>query len=210
MRVPKDLLEQVNASVRRHLLETLPYDKADGAVVAHLNGMDATDLLITWFNWTWRTITIHPRRVYLSREFIANPLRRRYGQALLQLLTDIDRGADLRKYQSRKVVHVTTPPATQPAGKRRKRRHDIDPMLNAWGIYHLHMGDTVDADGFVSRSEHLLFVVFRRGHAFVLDIMPHSGAWARESTIRIILGNWPKAQLVHKLGGGHRPIAANR
>lgn len=201
MQIPANLLEQVTESVRRFVLAALPYDRADEAVAAHLNGMDATDLLITWFNWSWRMVTAHPRQVHLSREFLANPLRQKYGPTLLELLTDIEKGTDLRKYLSRRIVHVTTPPSPEPAGKRRKPRFDIDPMLNAWGIYHLHMSDELADDGFVSRSDELLFVVFRRGHAFILDIMPHSGAWARESTIRIILDNWPQAQLVHKMEG---------
>lgn len=199
LKIPANLEAQTNESVRGFLLRAMTTDQSDAAIIEHLKAMDATDLLITWFNWSWRMIAVHPRQVHLSREFVANPLRQRYS-ALPKLLTDIHNGVDLKKYLSRGVLHVTTPRSSAAAGTDRKRSRHIDPMLNAWGIYHLHIGNKVDRDGFVGRTKDLLFVVFRRGYAFVLDIMPH-GAWARESLIRIILGNWPQAQLVDKLEG---------
>ncbi|WP_141659651.1 MULTISPECIES: hypothetical protein [Chelatococcus] len=197
MNIPDNLLDQITESARAFLLHALPYDRADNSIVCYLHGLDATELLIRWFNWSWRTISARPRDVYLSGEFIGNSLRERYKQPLEYLLSAIKSGADLRKYQSRRIDQAVVVPGSVPL----KRRQDIDLMLNFFGIYHLHMSDQVEDDGFVVRSDDVLFVLFKRDHAFVIDIMPHRGSWASAHSIKVIVNNWPMANLVYKVEG---------
>ena len=76
--------------------------------------------------------------------------------------------------------------------RRTKNAGDSDTLLNHWGVYHLHMGRTLCADGFISRTNHLLFCRFTADSAFLLDVHPHEDAWSRSVMMEIVHENWPE------------------
>jgi hypothetical protein len=67
-------------------------------------------------------------------------------------------------------------------------------LLNDWGIHHLHLSEVDRGDGFVVRTGDLLFAVFRRNDAYLLDILGHGG-WTDESLVEIAVSNWPHSGL---------------
>lgn len=95
---------------------------------------------------------------------------------------------------SRRVVHGYV----NANGKKPHQRADLDLMLSAWGIHHLHFSQVVEPDGFVKRDGPIIFAVFRPDDAFLIDIMTHKD-WAREHVIEVIVRNWPNAGLVHEM-----------
>lgn len=67
-----------------------------------------------------------------------------------------------------------------------------DPMLNDWGIYHLHLGDVTKSDGFIERTGPLLYVRFDANKAYFINVYSHDD-WANQDVIKVIHNNWPKS-----------------
>lgn len=188
------LNDRLVASLRQLVLENLAYDRDDPDVVRALSVMTPSELLIRYLNWARRFIRPTPREVLRSNEFLANPIRQQRNADIDALNNDIRKGNDLTKYLSRRVRHgYVNSSHVEP-----HRRQDLDLMLNAWGIHHLHFSQELESDGFVKRGGSIIFAVFKPEKAYLIDIMNH-GDWAREHVIRIIVTNWPNDGLVHLL-----------
>jgi hypothetical protein len=190
------LRDHLMASVRQLVLDHLPYDRSDPDVVAALTSMSPSGLVARWLNWTWRIPPSVPREVLKSRELSSNPLLSHHLTDIEALTGAIARGADLEKYLSKAVRHGYV----NPTGMALHRRQDLDLMLNAWGVHHLHLSQEMRDDGFVRRGGIIIFAVFRKDRAYLVDLMSH-GDWAREHVIRVLVGNWPDDGLVDEVRG---------
>lgn len=134
---------------------------------------DPEDISMQYFNLLRRLIPPVPRKVLVAKEFTCPPEL----QSGLNLVREkIQQGIDLRPHLSKKIVDLD---------------YDDD-LLNDWGIHHLHLGTTLDADGFVKRTGPLLFVRFDELNAFFINVMGH-GSWTNQDMIRIIHRNWPES-----------------
>lgn len=116
-----------------------------------------------------------PRRVHVSRELLANPDRAQYGDGLKSDVREIAFGTDLRPRMSTGVDHAYEPwmhPATE--RKRRDVRHP-DRLLAEWGVHHLHLCTSPHPklSGCKARSRHVLFAVFHRDDAYLIDVYDH-------------------------------------
>lgn len=67
-----------------------------------------------------------------------------------------------------------------------------DPLLNDWGIHHLHLSAAIEADGFVSRTGPVLFARFDDATAYFIGVLPH-GSWALQAMVKALHDNWPKS-----------------
>lgn len=107
----------------------------------------------------------------------------------------LSKGQDVTPHLSRAVRHAyQSAPSRTPL----QRRQDLDLLLNDWGVHHLHLSTQVEADGFVKRTECLLFATFGPQDAYLIDIMKH-GDWTREHVLEVMIREWPSAGLVHEL-----------
>lgn len=184
-------------SVRQWVLSNLPYDKSDTALATYLNGLDAHGLLVRYHNWMSRLIYPTPRRVHQSATFIAAAAKSPHKAAIEHIVDDIENGRDLRKYLSKGIE--TSVQLPQP-GKSLARRRDLDLLLTTWEIHHLHLS-TIDAgNGFVTRTGDLLFGVFRRNDAYLVDIVGHGG-WYQDDLLRILMNELPGSNVVQELRG---------
>lgn len=193
-----DLQSLLMASVRQFVLDNLPYDRQDGDVMRELSAMSPDELLGRWFNWVRRVVPPMPRRVLESNELQANPVLQQRRADIQALIADIQSGRDLTKYLSRAVKHGYV----NGNGLKPHRRQDLDLMLSAWGVHHLHISQDVESDGFVKRDGPIIFAVFRHDKAFLIDVMTHQD-WAREHVIRVMVDNWPNEGLVYQVHGVH-------
>jgi hypothetical protein len=75
-----------------------------------------------------------------------------------------------------------------------------DPLLNDWGIHHVHLGATLDSDGFASRTGHILFARFDNSNAYFIDVLPH-GSWSLQRLIKDLHDNWPDSIKRFSLNG---------
>ena len=64
-----------------------------------------------------------------------------------------------------------------------------DALLNDWGIHHVHLGTTIDSDGFVTRTEPVLFARFDSANAYLIDVLPH-GSWSLQRLVKDLYDNW--------------------
>lgn len=184
-------------SARKWVLAALPYDHGDQALASHLNSLDATGLLVAYHNWTSRLVEARPRKVHISSSLTANIPQSHHALVFNTIKSDIEAGRPLTKYLSRGVKIAAGIPLLD---KKFNRRRDLDLMLTSWQMHHLHLSDNEESDGFVSRTQDLLFVIFRRGDAYIVDIMPH-GSWSREHLLRVAQEELPGAMAVHVLEG---------
>jgi hypothetical protein len=128
---------------------------------------------IRYFNMVSRLIPLRPRNVLLPEGFICPPGL----EAGLQIVLDqITIGSDLRSHTSRRIMDVDF----------------SDPLLNDWGIFHLHLGTVVESDGFIARTGPVLFVRFDNSNAYLITIQDH-GAWSDQAMLSVLHNNWPES-----------------
>lgn len=185
-------LNDLYEDIHRHILTTLPYRPEDRA---ELEAMHVSDLLILYFNWRSRRVPPRPRTVHISRALPANPLASDpiYKPGIDQIIAMIQAGDDLTPHLSRGIQY-----GYQGSGPPRETH--LDPMLNDWGIHHLHLSIEMEPDGFVKRDGPVLFAAFRPNDAYLIDIM-HHGDWVRERVMHLIIEEWPEVGLVTQLPG---------
>jgi hypothetical protein len=186
-------------SLCNYILTNLPYDRGNPEVDAALRAMQPGQLLVTYVNWQNRLISASPRQVRRSTVFDKNPVALERSTTIKKIVNDIERGRDLTKYLSRGVREgFALPP--NPNIKQLNRRQELDLLLNDWGIHHLHISTTVEADGFVERDGPLIFAVFKQQTAYLIDVMNHR-EWTNEHLIQVIVRTWPNAGLAFELKG---------
>jgi hypothetical protein len=179
----------LSESLRNYVLANLPHDRTNADVVTALREMATAQLLVTYINWQNRFISASPRKVLQSSTFAANPLVQARSKTIRKIAKDIERGNDLTKYLSRGVrVGFSLP--RDPGNKELHRRRDLDLLLNDWGIHHLHISTTVEADGFVERDGPLIFAAFKEQTAYLIDVMSHRD-WTNDHLIQVIVRSWP-------------------
>ncbi len=183
-------LNDLYEDIRRHVLATLPHRTEDHA---ELEAIHVSDLLILYFNWRSRRVSSRPRTVHISSALPLNPLASdpKYKPGLDQIIAMIQAGDDLTPHLSRGIQY-----GYQGSGPPRETH--LDPMLNDWGIHHLHLLIEMEPDGFVKRDGPVLFAAFRPNDAYLIDIM-HHGDWVRERVMHLIIEEWPETGLMTQM-----------
>ena len=71
-----------------------------------------------------------------------------------------------------------------------------DGLLWHYGMHHFHLGSEIDAEGFVQRSDHLLFAIIAPQDSYFVDVRPHPPArsteWVRQELLHVVRSNWPQ------------------
>lgn len=140
-------------------------------------GSDLEKLSLQYFNVLHRLIQPQPRRVKRSQELEARGLEQAVSQVVDSIATRSTRGEDLRPFLSRRILEPNL----------------YDPLLNDWGIHHLHLGsDVPEPDGFVKRRGELLYVMVRPDALYFIDILGHGADFANRVLLEIVHRNWPE------------------
>jgi hypothetical protein len=125
-----------------------------------------------------------PRMVRESRELsVPSEFRPDYEE----LVALIKSGGDLKPYLSRDIL-------------KKKRPDKNDPLLNSWGIQHLHFR--------TEGTDQLLFCVITESDVFAIQTLPHDAEhlWVNTQLIQILHENWP-ALILRAKHDGLRPEA---
>jgi hypothetical protein len=126
-----------------------------------------------------RIPAMKPRMVHESRE-LSVPCKYRLDYE--KLVAVIKAGGDLKPYLSRDIL-------------KKKHPDKNDPLLNSWGIQHLHFR--------TEGTDQLLFCVIAESDVFVIQILPHEAKhlWVNTQLIQILHENWPELILRAKHDG---------
>lgn len=73
-----------------------------------------------------------------------------------------------------------------------------DMMLYEWGIYHFHLGPTIEEDGYIQRTGNVLYAYIDGNKIYYIGVYPH-GKWSDKDLIEKIHTNFPEAIAVYKL-----------
>lgn len=134
--------------------------------------LPSDEIEVVYFNWISRVIQPAKRKVHYSKEFkCLNTI----NKGMEKVVKKIQLGQDLIPNQSRLLTDI----------------HFNDNLLFDWGIQHLHLGSKVEENGFVERSNYLLYLFIREQDAYLLQIMDHS-SFNKQELVRIIHRNWPE------------------
>lgn len=166
------------------------------------NETDFHTVCLAYFDIYKRLVPSTPRKVVKSEEFYC-PVRCREGLKKLEKL--INNGQGITPYLSKGVKHIR-------AIRTKKNKTEVinlDSLLNALNIHHLHLGEKYESDGFISRTGPILLCLFTDRVAYFILTLRHgerkAGAskrkpgqkeyyipWSKQFIIEIINKNWPE------------------
>lgn len=137
--------------------------------------MDSEKIRMKYFNFKRRLIHSIPRQVLMSKEFNCPP--------------DLQKGFDIVKSKLEKGENLTAHLS--------KNLTDLDyndSLLNDLKIYHLHLGENLEANGsgFIQRTGPVLFARIDNEKALLINILPH-GSWTKQQMVKVIHDNWPES-----------------
>ncbi len=188
-----DIVTELEALIRSDVIARMGGDAS-----GELTALTLDSLIISYLNWRARFIPRRPRQVHLSHELLASAKYQEHCTAIDAIAAKTAAGDDLAPHLSR-----GTRTAYQPTSSRRRRRADLDGLIAEWNIHHLHVTTTVEPDGYVTRTDDLLFAHFAEVDAYFIGVFPH-GAWARSEIAEIVMRNWRDARIFVPLQGGLR------
>lgn len=184
-----DIVERLERKVRRHVLSAMPKE------ATFLEDLDLGGLLTEYRVWCGQFIRPQPREVFESRELTTSDVREKHREVLDGLIAKLKAGEDINAYLSGSVQRIPRP--------RKGRVVPRDQLLSEWGVHHLHLSDEIAGDGFVKRTDDVLFGVFKDDAAFLIGIYGHPGTvnWAAQDIFATMVRNWPDRGLVIQLKG---------
>ena len=174
-------------------LKTIIRDYFASEGITDSDAGDASDFAMRYCEMQNRLIQTRPRKVYLSNEIhdsLGNLARENdvvnkskaleAWNTVFYLRSLMEQGGDV-------VPHLST---------RVKNSSNQDWMLWDYAIHHFHLTRSIEASGFVKRSDYLLFAIVVEDAAFFLDVRPHRDQegllWVRQDLLDIIIANWPE------------------
>ena len=154
-------------------------------------GTDLAGLASRFFEMVIRSIEALPRRVHFSSEI---------QDSLGRLSRSMDEGASeawttvfyLRElFECGKTV---LPHLSKGVGDTDPKRPDG--LLWDYGMHHLHLRRNLNTDGFVERSDWLLFAIVADQDVYFVDVRRHADPerlqWVRQDLLSIVHRNWPE------------------
>ena len=162
-----DILGDIASILRSRLVRFAGYSREEIDTI-----VENDDVIVTYYGVIRRFVVPRPRRVRKANGFSC-PVE--HGSALDSIEKTIEAGDSTVPYLSRKLKHVGF----------------SDLLLNDWGIHHLHLGTTIESDGFVGRTKELLYVLFDVSNAYFVGIIGHDGFTA-QILLQTLHDNWPE------------------
>ena len=143
-----------------------------GHEVAHVQDDDHAAIML-YCKIRRYTIEPRPRQILKATGFEHPP---QYNLGIQQLEQAILNGTPLTPYRSKSIGKAASD----------------DDLFDYWQIHHFHLGSNLKKDGFVTRTNELLFCRIEDTHAYFIQIASHDPSpWAKKELVEIIHENWP-------------------
>lgn len=142
---------------------------------------DPHEVFCRFFNYRKRAVSSTSRKVEESATFAVPPPEAAGYAALKQ---KFETGADVRPHLSTRLTDLDY----------------NDALLNDWGIHHFHLGTSLQANGFVTRTGPLLFARVLDDRVLCIQVLSH-GSYADEDLLQLWYQNWPDTLARYRLKG---------
>ncbi|WP_157199510.1 hypothetical protein [Methylomonas koyamae] len=149
--------------LRREIISVLPTFPNNGETKELLDGMFLGTLLIHYLNWVIRYVAIKPRKVLIEPAVTNHPSWRNLKNQVYVLLEKVRNGENLNPHLSRLPRTRGYSPSTSEIGHDVDRWVDKDFLLNTMGFHHFHLGMKSEKNGYVERTNDLVFANVSRG-----------------------------------------------
>ncbi len=165
MKVTSKILDDIVSIYRKELSE-FGYDTS---MIT-----DNKELLIIYYTISNRLISRCKRCVHFAKEF---KCPKELQKGLNLLIDKFEKGENVNPHLSKL--------------SNRTERLNSDKLLYDWNIYHFHLGEIVEEDGFINRTKELLFCMLFPTDVYFIGIMNH-GDWSNIDLPQIVHDNWPE------------------
>ena len=184
-------------------LSRLIEGQLDKNSISYDRSMPLHRLVARYFELNVRQVQPVPRRVHfsdrthaslgeLSRRGKVDPSAQNAWGAVFRLRQLLVEGANVNGFLSTRIRRAT----------------GWDGLLWHYGMHHFHLSSDVGVDGFVKRSDHLLFAIVAPLDAYFVDVRPHPSKdgveWVSQELLHIVHSNWPQlieANVLHSVCG---------
>lgn len=169
-------ISRLHEDLARSLRERLR--RSDVALAVDLAPVDVA---IRFFDYVRRAVRARPRQVYRSDELNQRTFADSERAGLECIISAIARAEPLGPFYSRQWLDL----------------EGNDPLFNDWGFRHMHLGGPdIEQDGFVRRTEQVLFVQLQRDAAYLIDVLEHGSrhptTFAEPHLLDIVHRRWPE------------------
>lgn len=132
------------------------------------------ELFLHYLNLKNKILQTKPRKIYISKELDKKKVPLPFLKYFNELKEKIRKGDDISYALS----------------KASKNSESLDYLLVDWGIHHLHL---IDFNQPENRSDYLLFGIFPKNDAILIDIARHDkeNVFSNIKYLEIIYRNWP-------------------
>lgn len=150
--------------------------------------IDLLNVIHSYTNWRKRFVGYGRREVLFTKELKNNPLYRqnkKLQKVVNKIAYKLKNAEDLTPFLSKGVVDYPLNDI---------RRRDIDLMLNAFNIHHLHLGNDREENmkygvQFTKRKDELLFARITKSKVYFINIYKHDFPY-KEDIFKVIQNNW--------------------
>lgn len=156
--------------LRTELINNLPKSPNNRETKQLLEKKSFSNLLIDYLNWISRFVTPRKRTISISEEVKTNPKWRKFQKEINYLLEKIKNGSNLSPHLSTRINKGFV----NPEKEEYSRWDDKDLILNVMGYHHLHLGTKIEKNGFVNRTNDVLFVHITYDIFKIITIFDHS------------------------------------
>lgn len=146
--------------------------------------IETQDLLDLYLNYYFRRIPVKKYNVKVSKE-IENLVDNDCKSTITNIKNDLEKGKDINARVSRGILKFES----------------NDKMLNRWGLYHLHLGNKMEKDGFIQRTGKLLIIYVNKykNIVYFLAVAPGHGksypdTFIDSEYLKTLVENWKEVR----------------
>ena len=158
-------------SLKNELIKTIPKSPNTKETKLSLEQKSISHIIIIYLNWLSRLISIRNRKVIIEPDVTSDERWKKCKDGINHLLTKVRKGEDL-------IPHLSTKIASKgfvyQENHDYNRWNDKDFILNVMGFHHFHLGTKLNDNGFVDRSDEVLFAQVSRDTFRAIAIFNHS------------------------------------
>lgn len=160
--------------LRDGIIKIVPRFPNDKASKEKLEQMSVGNLLMVFLSWQMRFVRQGKRAIAIRESASKDPRWKSLKPQIGQFLEKVESGDNLSPHLSLGAWREGYTPAVQQIGTVGDKWADKDFLLNVMGFHHFHLGTKPEKQGFIERTDDVLFAFVTRTTFDVLGIFDHS------------------------------------